>query len=59
MCQSCSEQNIVMTAEDILKLHGVKKTAYRKCVIDKLIESEDTALPENEIENTSRKFLYL
>ena len=33
-----------MNAEQILKEHGVKKMVCRKCIIDKLIESDDTAL---------------
>lgn len=40
-----------MTAEQILKDHGIKKTVCRKCILDKLIESEDTALTENEIKD--------
>lgn len=40
-----------MTAEQILKEHGIKKTVCRKCILDKLIESEDTALTENEIKD--------
>lgn len=40
-----------MTAEQILKEHGIKKTVCRKCIIDKLIESDDTALTENEIKD--------
>lgn len=40
-----------MNAEEILKQHGVKKTVCRKCIVDKLIESEDTALTENEIKD--------
>ncbi|BES60240.1 transcriptional repressor [Dysgonomonas capnocytophagoides] len=40
-----------MNAEQILKEHGVKKTVCRKCIIDKLIESDDTALTENEIKD--------
>lgn len=48
-----------MAAENILKLHGVKKTVYRKCIIDKLIEREGTALTENEIKDTIQTLLYL
>lgn len=40
-----------MNVEEILKQHGVKKTVCRKCIVDKLIESEDTALTENEIKD--------
>lgn len=40
-----------MTAEQILKEHGIKKTVCRKCIIDKLIQSKDTALTENEIKD--------
>ena len=38
-----------MTAEQILKKHGIKKTVCRKCILDKLIESDSTALTESEI----------
>jgi Fur family ferric uptake transcriptional regulator len=38
-----------MTAEQILKKYGIKKTVCRKCILDKLIESENTALTETEI----------
>lgn len=40
-----------MNAEQILKEHGVKKTVCRKCIIDKLIESDDTVVTENEIKD--------
>lgn len=40
-----------MTADQILKEHRIKKTVCRKCILDKLIESEDTALTENEIKD--------
>lgn len=40
-----------MSTEQILKEHGVKKTVCRKCIIDKLIENENTALTENEIKD--------
>ena len=40
-----------MTAEQILREHGIKKTVCRKCILDKLIESGHTALTENEIKD--------
>lgn len=40
-----------MNAEQILKDHGIKKTVCRKCILDKLIESENTALTENEMKD--------
>lgn len=40
-----------MTAEQIFKEHGIKKTVCRKCIVDKLIESNVTALTENEIKD--------
>lgn len=44
-------KRMIMNAEQILKQHGIKKTVCRKCIIDKLIESDDTALTENEIKD--------
>ena len=44
-------KRMIMNAEQILKQHGIKKTVCRKCIIDKLIASDDTALTENEIKD--------